>query len=510
MKLQKLPIGIQTFSKIREDDYIYIDKTQIALDLIDNYQYIFLSRPRRFGKSLFLDTLRNIFEANKEHFKSLYIEDKWDWSVSYPVIHISFAEGKIESRADLEDKWAELIEINAKRLGLDCSGVFDRKCFSSLIRQANEKYKQKVVILVDEYDKPILDNIDNPEVAKSIRDGLVNFYSVIKGSDEFLRFAFLTGVSKFTKTSIFSGLNNITDISLHKKYGDICGYSQNDVETTFKSHLEGVDMKELKSWYNGYNFLGSDMYNPFDILQFISNGHIYKNYWFATGTPTFLMKLIKKNNYFLPNLINLKVDERLLDSFDIENLDLEVILYQSGYLTIKKQEVDEDQDIIYTLKIPNKEVKSSLTKYIISYIYKQDTMDAKPLSKALREVNLDTFKDTLFSIFASIPYNNFVKNDIQEYESFYASVIFVYLQSLGLNIIGEDVTNKGRIDLTIIMDKSIYICEFKIDGKANALEQIKDKEYASKYLHHNKEIYLIGIDFDTNKRNISKFEWEKY
>jgi len=510
MQLKKLPIGIQTFSEIRSDEYIYVDKTHIALDIIDKYKYIFLSRPRRFGKSLFLDTLKNIFEAKKEYFSGLAIEDRWDWSVSYPVIHISFAEGKIKSTKDLEDKWEEIFKFNQKQLDITCEyEASDRRCFSELIRKANEKYNQKVVVLVDEYDKPILDNITNPEVASEIRDGLVNFYSVIKGSDEFLKFAFLTGVSKFTKTSIFSGLNNIVDISLHKKIGDICGYSQKDVETTFKPYLDGVDMQKLKSWYNGYNFLGSDMYNPFDILQFIDNEHFYKNYWFETGAPTFLMKLIKEKNYFLPNLANLRVDERLLNSFDIENLDLEVILYQSGYLTIDKMEIDEDEDIIYTLKIPNREVKTSLNKYIISYIYKKNTIKAKPLSKALREINLNNFKDTLTSILASIPYNNYTKNDIAEYEGFYASVVYVYLQSLGLNIIGEDVTNKGRIDLSIIMDNAIYILEFKVDG-TDALLQIKQKEYAKKYTNQNKDIYLIGIEFDTKEKNISKFEWEKY
>ncbi|MEA3331168.1 MAG: AAA family ATPase [Campylobacterota bacterium] len=510
MQFKKLPIGIQTFSKIREDDYIYVDKTDIALRVIEDYQYVFLSRPRRFGKSLFLDTLRNIFEAKKEYFRGLAIEDKWDWSVNYPVINISFAGGKIESRADLDDKWAEVLEINAQRLKLSCDEVFDRKYFAKLIREAYDKYGQKVVILIDEYDKPILDNITNPKVAKEIRDGLVNFYSVIKGSDEFLRFAFLTGVSKFTKTSIFSGLNNITDISLHKKYGDICGYSQNDVETTFKPYLKDVDMAKLKCWYNGYNFLGSDMYNPFDILQFIDREHLYKNYWFETGTPTFLMELIKQNNYFLPNLANLKVDEKLLNSFDIENLDLEVVLYQAGYLTIDSVKEDEDGDIIYTLKIPNKEVKASLNKYIISSIYKDNTLRAKPLSRALREKNLENFKDALISIFASIPYNNYTKNDMQTHEGFYASVVYVYLQSLGLDIVGEDVTNRGRIDLTIMMDSAIYIIEFKVNNNQNALKQIKEKKYYEKYLNYNKDIYLVGIDFNTNDRNISEFEWEKY
>jgi len=510
MQLKKLPIGIQTFSEIREDNYVYIDKTQIAFDMIDNLKYIFLSRPRRFGKSLFLDTLKNIFEGKRDYFKGLAIEDKWDWKVSYPVIKISFAGGKIESRQDLDDKWSELLEINADRLELDCNDIYDRKCFSSLIREAYKKYNQKVVILIDEYDKPILDNITNPEVAKDVRDGLVNYYSVIKDSDEFLRFAFLTGVSKFTKTSIFSGLNNITDISLDEEYGDICGYTQNDIETTFKPYLDGVDMLQLKSWYNGYNFLGSDMYNPFDILLFISKKHTYSNYWFETGTPTFLIELIKKNHYFLPTLSHLQVDEKLLNSFDIENLDLEVILYQSGYLTIDKVEVDEDGDIIYTLKIPNREVKSSLAKSIITDIYQDKTLHYKALSKALRVENLEDFKTALSSLFASIPYNNYTKNTIANYEGFYASVVFVYLQSLGLTIIGEDVSNQGRIDLTIIISHAIYIIEFKVNATQNALQQIKDKKYYEKYINHHKNIYLVGIEFDTKQRNISLFEWEKY
>jgi len=509
MHLKKLPIGIQTFSEIRESDYLYIDKTDIALDVIKDYKYVFLSRPRRFGKSLFLDTLRNIFEANKEYFKGLKIEDKWNWDISYPVITVNFAKGKIENRVQLDESILRILKNNQDKLGIKCEESNSvAGCFEELIKKVYQKYNQKVVILVDEYDKPILDNITNPEIAKSIRDGLVNFYSIIKGSDEFLKFAFLTGVSKFTKTSIFSGLNNIEDISLTKRFGNICGYTQNDIETTFKPYLKDVDMIKLKSWYNGYNFLGSDMYNPFDILKFIRNDFIYQSYWFESGTPTFLMQLISKYNYFLPKLIDLKVDQRLLNSFNIENLDLEVILYQTGYLTIKDIEIDEDGDILYILKIPNKEVKIALNKYIISYIYKDNTLNAKPLSKALREKNLENFKDALVSIFASIPYNNFTKNNMQRYEGFYASVVYVYLQSLGLDIVGEDVSNKGRIDLTIKMDQAIYIMEFKVDGKS-ALKQIKDKDYAQKYLNDKRDIFLIGIEFDSKERNISNFEFEK-
>jgi len=249
-------------------------------------------------------------------------------------------------------------------------------------------------------------------------------------------------------------------------------------------------------------------------LQFISNNFTFKNYWFATGTPTFLMKLIKKNNYFLPNLSKLTIDERILDSFDIENLDLEVILYQSGYLTIDKVTQRPRGGLLYHLKVPNKEVKQSLSDYIIDFMASSNVTKRVGIQdnmyEALENGDMDNFKGTIISIFDSIPYNNYTKNDIAHYEGFYASVIFVYLQSLGVQIIGEDANNKGRIDLTIIMDKSIYIIEFKIDGKGDALQQIKDNNYASGYTNHNKDIYLVGIEFDTNERNISGFAWEEY
>jgi len=516
MKLKKLPIGIQTFDKIREGNYLYIDKTDIAYNLIDSYNYVFLSRPRRFGKSLFLDTLKNIFEAKKEYFKDLAIYDKWDWSVSYPVIIINFAKGKIESRDDLDKTIIRTLKSNQERLGIKCEEEDSiAGCFDELIKKAHDKYNQKVVILVDEYDKAILDNITEPEIAKEIRNGLLNFYSVIKGSDEFIRFAFLTGVSKFTKTSLFSGLNNLVDISLNQDYGDICGYTQKDVQTSIKPYLDGVDMDKLKSWYNGYNFLGSDMYNPFDILLFISGKYIYKNYWFETGTPTFLMELIKKYNYFLPNLTNLKADEKLLDSFDIENLDLEVILYQAGYLTIGKTEIKPRGGLRYHLKVPNKEVRQSLSDTIIDYITHTRTttrLDIQDdLYEALEDKDMDKFKTTLHSMFTSIPYNNYTKNDLANFEGFYASIIYIYLQSLGFHIIGEDVTNKGRIDLTIELQEAIYIIEFKVDAKSGeALKQIKDKKYYEKYINHNKDIYLVGIEFETKDKNINNFEWEKY
>jgi hypothetical protein len=509
--LKKLPIGIQTFSKIIEGDYIYVDKTKEVLELIENYSYVFLSRPRRFGKSLFLDTLKELFEGNKKLFEGLYIYDKWNWDEKYPVIKISW-DGKNRTIKDLESTLRETLLENQRRLGIECDDDLDLViCFRRLITQASEKYNQKVVVLIDEYDKPILDVLDNIEQAKEHREYLKGLYSVLKGVDAHIKFAFLTGVSKFSKASIFSGLNMLTDISLNPKFGNICGYTQNDIETTFRPYFENVDMEKVKRWYNGYNFLKDNVYNPFDILQFISNEFVFDNYWFESGTPSFLIKLIKEKDYFLPNLTNLVVDKKILSSFDVENIDLEVILYQSGYLTIQEV-IDTGRSIEYRLRVPNLEVQISLNDYILRYLfhYKESPSNQNLTFKALFNADLNIVRDNLISLFASIPYYNFTNNEMKLHEGFYASVIYSYLASLGFRIVGEDVTNKGRIDLTLFVEDKVYIFEFKVDGKkGEALNQIKERKYSEKYLNEGKQIYLIGIEFSSEEKNITNFEWEK-
>ena len=508
--MQKLPIGIQTFSKIREDDYIYIDKTKEALELIEDYSYTFLSRPRRFGKSLFLDTLHNIFEGKKELFQGLYIYDKWDWETTYPVIKISW-DGNLQTTRNLERVANDMLQENQKRLGIVCEEKENLSiCFLELIRETYKKYNQRVVILIDEYDRPILDTIDNLEQSKLNREFVKGMYSVMKGADASIKFVFLTGVSKFSKASIFSGLNMLEDISLTPKFGNICGYTQSNVENEFLPYLDGVDLERVKAWYNGYNFLKDDVYNPFDLLKFIKNDYKYKNYWFETGTPTFLIKLIEKNHYFLPKISNLIVGEEILNSFDIENINLEVILYQAGYLTIDKMIEKRRGGIEYKLKLPNIEVKNSLNDRLIDFLtsqYSEKIQYQDDIYDALIDNDLELLKSSLVSMFASIPYNNYSKNPMQNYEGFYATIIYVYLQSLGLDIIGEDVTNHGRIDLTVKIDRYIYIIEFKV-GKENALTQIKAKNYAQKYMCEQKKIVLVGINFDREKKNISGFEWE--
>ena len=508
--LKKLPIGIQVFKDITKENYFYIDKTKEVLDIInDDSKYLFLSRPRRFGKSLFLDTLKSAYEGEKELFEDLYIYDKYDFK-EYPVIKIEWRRS-LQTIEELNSVAYDILKDNQERLGVVCEHTKDMAgCFEELIKKTYKKYNKRVVVLIDEYDKPILEVIEDNIQAQKNRNYIKGFYSVLKASGEYIEKAFLTGVSKFSRASIFSDLNMIQDISLNPKYGNICGYTQNDIETKMIEYLKDVDLKKLQKWYNGYNFLKDKLYNPFDILLFISNNFAYKNYWFSTATPTFLIKLIQKNRYFLPRLSNVKIGDTILDSFDIDNIDFEVILFQAGYLTIDKTITNRRGLIEYKLKLPNEEVKYSFNDILIDFFTNQHNKSnyQDDLYNALKSADLDCFKQSLKAIFSSIPYNNYVNNKLSSYEGYYASVIYIYLQSLGLDIIGEDVTNRGRIDLTIKLDNAIYILEFKV-GSDDALTQIKEKKYHEKYMSENKEIYLIGINFDEKDRNISKFEWEK-
>ena len=509
--MKKLPIGIHTFSKIIEGDYLYIDKTKEAYEILCTYQYVFLSRPRRFGKSLFLTTLQAIFEGKKELFKGLYIYDKYDFE-AYPVIRIHWG-GNFTSEFNFQSEVQSALRWNAECLGvtLDKSLSLSSQ-FDSLIKETYKRYNKRVVILIDEYDKPILDNITDPAMRSYARNMLKGLYEHIKYNDEYIKFAFLTGVSKFAKVSIFSGLNNLVDISLRSAYGNICGYTQADLETSFQPYLAGADMEKVKRWYDGYCFLKDNVYNPFDILNFCANELLYKNYWFETGSPSFLIKLIQEKSYYLPDLENISIDEEQLDAFDIEKINFEVLLYQSGYLTIREKKQFEDA-VFYSLKIPNLEVKSSLNKVVVSSLTDSgsrlisSTLYRNMLT-ALHNADMEGIKDTLHTLFASLPYQNYANNNISLYEGFYASVVYAFLASLGVPLIGEDTTNRGRIDLTLTMEQKVYIIEFKV-GSGNALEQIKAKKYYEKYQNMNKDIYLVGINFDEAERNISGFTFQR-
>jgi len=372
----------------------------------------------------------------------------------------------------------------------------------------------KVVILVDEYDKPILDNITDKPIARIMRDRLKNIYSVIKDSDRYIEFVFITGVSKFSKINLFSGLNNLNDITLDKHYATICGYTHYDVEVTFKKHLQGVDMTVLKEWYNGYNYQGIPVYNPFDILLFIAKGgEDYGNYWWSTGNPSFLLDLLKEKTWHIPDIEKYIASDMMLDSFDVDCIELVPLLWQTGYLTIKEK-ISSPLGLSYRLGVPNREVQISLNSLFITYLTEQ-TQELRyhqyQLLNALLNSDLDTFKNQVTRLFASIPYNNFTNNSIQNYEGYYASVMYTYLVSLGYEVITEDTTNHSRIDLTLKMDKIVYIFELKVVDKptGKALQQITEQQYYQKYVSAQQQVYCVGMEFCKTARNLCLFEWEK-
>ena len=512
MNRKKLPIGIQTFSEIRTEGYYYADKTAFCLKLAQQGKYYFLSRPRRFGKSLLIDTLGELFSGNQALFTGLYVEDKWDWSVQYPVIRISFGGGIIENKADLTNKIQEQLRINQEILHITCQDQSTSVCFAELVRLTHEKTGQRVVILVDEYDKPILDNLLKPDVAKEIRDGLRNFYSVIKDSDAHIKFAMLTGVSKFSKVSLFSGLNNLRDITISSEFSSICGYTDDDINTVFAPELEGLDRNQIRRWYNGYNWTGTSVYNPFDVLLLFQERQ-FKAHWFETGSPTFLIDLLAQRGFFTPDLAQRQTSLELLSAFDVEKISSEALLFQTGYLTISCLEEPLPNYWIYVLGYPNHEVETSLNAALLGAFGLDEQKALHNRLSLLKQLKSNDFAQmqTLFTaFFASIPHDWYRNNPIAQYEGYYASVFYSYFAALGLDIILEDTTNQGRIDMTVKFNEQVYLFEFKVvelvpDGKA--LQQLQDRGYADKYRSLRQPIHLIGVEFSKESRSVVGFEW---
>lgn len=516
---KKLPIGKTTFKDIRDpkENYVYIDKTELAYQLINSGTYYFLSRPRRFGKSLFVDTLAEIFKGSKELFEGLAIYDKWDWNNVFPVINISFGSGSYTDDILIFKEFARIFRENNEVHGLDIpfQQLEDSKeSFVLLIQSCFKKYNKKVVILIDEYDKLILDNIhfEDKTMSKKGRSVLKNFYSALKDNDKYLQFVFLTGVSKFSKLNLFSGLNNIEDITLKKEFATITGYTHGDLQREFADYLEGVDLNEVKLWYNGYNYFGEPIYNPFDILLFLSNNCQFSNYWWETGNPSFLVEMLKKGQYYLPDLENITVDKETLSAFDVEYIDIVALLWQTGYLTFDK-EIKKSRRTYYKMKVPNYEISYSLNNLFFNYLVNYEGHAEKVqlgAEDALLEKDFDLFKKQVYTMFAGIPTDNYRKNNIGDYEGYYASVMYSFMASMAFITIAEDTGNKGRADMTLIGLDEIFVLEFKVDaGEETALKQIEERKYYEKYLCQQKDIYLIGIRFNSEKRNIEELEWRK-
>ena len=510
MKRLKLPIGIQTFRNIREGDYYYVDKTGYAQRLADEGRYFFLSRPRRFGKSLLVDTLKELFEGNEPLFRGLAVHDAWDWEKRHPVVRLSFGGGHFSDPGGLDAS----MEIQLDELEED--GEVERRYatatarFRYLIRSLHRRTGRKVVVLVDEYDKPILDALEIPEVARTNRSYLRDLYSTIKDCDAHIRFVFLTGVSKFSKVNLFSGLNNLEDITLDPRYSAVCGYTEDDLDTVFAPELAGLDREAIRDWYNGYNWLGSEnVYNPFDVLLLFRRRR-FGAWWFETGTPTFLVETLARRRIGSVDLEVMSGTGTLLSSFDVDAIEPEALLFQTGYLTITGVE-DVGDSPLFRLGYPNREVRQSLNEQLLRVMAPRRS---RPPDAGLRLRDLLAANDfegveSLFrGLFSSIPYEWYTRNEIARYEGYYASVFYSHFAAAGLDVTVEDRTSHGRVDMVVRFAGNVYLFEFKVVDSVptgKALEQLRAKRYADKYRHLELPVHLIGVEFSRKSRNLVSF-----
>lgn len=511
--MKRLPLGIQNFRKLREENLLYIDKTQDIYRLIQSGYYYFLSRPRRFGKSLLISTLQELFLGNRELFKGLWIEDKIEW-IKHPVVHISFnAIGYKDlglERAIIE----RLTDIaNQYNLHLEKDGVAPK--FAELLKKLHESTGKKAVLLIDEYDKPIIDYLDDIEKADQQRDKLKNFYSIIKNADGHLRFFLVTGVSKFSRVSLFSDLNNLEDLTLMRKFSTLTGYTQKEVEHYFADRIELIAKKqslsqaELKNkitlWYDGYSWDGNThLYNPFSVLSFFS-AEEFRNFWWHTGTPSFLIKLLRKGMHY--KLEGVEAGEDVFESYTLDNLEYRSLLFQTGYLTIQSA----DEYNLYTLGYPNKEVRDSMYRHLLGAFRHGPTADTQPLlvkmKKALDRKDLESFIQYVNILFETLPYQIF----IAEQEAFFHAVLHIALSATGMFVESEVSTAKGRVDAVIRMDQYVYIIEFKLDQSADdALQQIRNKRYGSKFLGQGKEVVALGVNFDSKQKAVAEWKHMTY
>jgi len=511
--MKNLPIGIQTFRKIMEGNYLYIDKTREVFKLISGGgQFNFISRPRRFGKSLFISTLKELFLGNKELFKDLWIYDKIDWAAQ-PVIHLDFSSLDHENAQVLKNSLVETVDAIGAGYGVQLTASSYKNRFGELIRKLSKN--GKVAVLIDEYDKPIIDHLDNLKIAKENRKILRTFYETLKGADQYLNFVFITGVSKFSRVSVFSGLNNLRDITLSGEFSTILGWTEDDLMHYFSDAIKDLAKKKnvtkdflaqnIKKWYNGYSWNGVDfVYNPHSILNFFKEGQ-FDNYWFTSATPTFLIEQIRNHQTPVENFDNYETDNSIFESYDLERMNVVSLLFQTGYLTIKRIEEISLTSRAYYLSYPNTEVKESFLKHLLAEFsgkYSDEIgMLAKDLHKRLKAADIDGFFGILKSLIASIPYNIFVENR----EGYYSTIIYLALTLAGIDTGAEVQTNQGRLDTVIETEAHIYIMEFKIGKASEAIRQIKNKKYYERYLTSGKDIKIIGIGLDVKQRNIGDY-----
>ena len=509
----KYPIGIQSFEKLRDNGFVYVDKTALVYQMAQNSAYYFLSRPRRFGKSLLVSTLDAYFSGKKELFKGLAIEQlETEWK-KYPVFRMDMSAENYKDESTLTDKFANDLTQWERLYGKDESEKSVALRFAGVVRRAYEQTGSRVVILVDEYDKPLLQNIGNPELQEAYRNIMKAFYGIMKSQDQYIQFGFITGVTKFSHVSIFSDLNNLKDITLDASYADICGISENDLHEIFDESIDelgkanGLTYEEtcqrLKEQYNGYHFYQNSIgvYNPFSLLNTFDKKDL-QDYWFQSGTPSYLMFLLKKNNYELLDLQGVKVSASDMLNVDVMYTNPIPMLYQSGYLTIKGY---NERRRLYTLDYPNQEVERGFTDFLVPYF--------TPLKEAKRSSFYNSFIDDvedgkpeqfmtrLQTLFAGNDYR--VAGDMEKY--FQNSMMLIF-KMLGFMVDVERATSQGRMDITIQTPDYVYILELKLDGTAEkALQQIKANQYARPFQLDGRKLYMIGVNFSSKTRCIEKW-----
>ena len=507
------PVGIQSFEKIRKEDYFYVDKTDLIHMLVKTGQYYFLSRPRRFGKSLLVSTLEAYFTGRRELFAGLAMEGlEREWA-EHPVLRLDLNAQKYERPEDLDDILDNALRKWEKQYGISPNGDSLSLRFQDVVERAAELTGRNAVVLVDEYDKPMLQAIGNEPLQAAYRGTLKAFYGVLKSCDQHLRFALLTGVTKFSKVSIFSDLNNLSDISMSPRFATLCGITEEELRRDFAEDIrllgEANNMtaeeaaRELKEWFDGYHFTEDceDIYNPFSLLKTFSERR-FGSYWFETGTPTFLVEVLLRNRYDLHRLTEEMATADSLSGIDTMENDPVPLLYQSGYLTIKGY---DKRFMFYTLGFPNKEVEEGFTRFLLPfYASLRKSGSAFEISRFVLEVesgDVDGFMRRLQSFFADTPYE--LARDL---ELHYQNVLFIVFKLLGFYTQAEYHTSQGRVDLVVRTDRFVYVMEFKLEGTAEeALRQIEERGYALPFATDSRKVYRIGVNFSAAIRGIERW-----
>ncbi len=541
MDRRRLPVGIQTFRRIREEGYYYVDKTvfagRIAADAGAHY---FLSRPRRFGKSLFVDTLKELYEGAEPLFRGLAVHDAWDWSKRHPVVRLSFASGNFKRPGALVESATAQIEDAGRRAGIDAGGGSPPVRFRRLIEALRERTGERVVVLVDEYDKPILGARDEAELpgeereaaprtgdaqARANRDDLRGLYGTIKDCDAHVELTFITGVSKFSKVSLFSDLNFLTDLTLDPRCAAICGYTEADLDTVFAPELPGLDRGRIRAWYNGYDWRGKErVYNPWAILHLFASRE-FRSHWFETATPRFLVDTLLRRGFSAPDLEGLRADDDLLSAFDVDAVSTEALLFQTGYLTIAEEEKDADGVPVYRLGYPNREVRRGLNRGLLDALAPRwrSAGSGAALRRVLAAEDWSGLEALFRKLLAGIPHDWHRRNEVARYEGYWSSVFYAWFQASMDGVAVEDATSRGRLDLAVVLGGAAFLFEFKVverpaprarpesaggerpRAENAALAQLRARRYADKYRAPGRAVHLIGVEIGAERRDLAAF-----